>query len=123
MPECPRIIVADDEQDIRHCMGRLLRRNDYDVIGSAANGHELVELCLSEKPDIVVTDIRMPELTGIEAAKRVRETLEIPFIVVSSHERPTEEDSQHIAAFLLKPVSIPDLLKTLKDVCRNASDS
>ncbi|MCM2369140.1 response regulator [Aporhodopirellula aestuarii] len=104
-----RIVIADDEDDIRQGFRRLLCKIGCDVVGEATNGRELVKLCSSEHPDLVITDIRMPEMSGIDAAKVISKTHTIPVIVVSSHERPAAEDSAYIADFLLKPISGPDL--------------
>ncbi|EMI55064.1 response regulator [Rhodopirellula sallentina] len=105
----PRILIADDEEDIRQGFRRLLEKIGCDVVGEAVDGVHLVELCGRTHPDLVITDIRMPQLSGIEAAKKIRESQSTPVIVVSSHERPSVEDCPSISAFLLKPVSVPEL--------------
>ncbi|QDT03671.1 putative transcriptional regulatory protein pdtaR [Rubripirellula lacrimiformis] len=111
-----RIVIADDELDIRDGFRRLLGKLGCNVVGEAASGAELVELCRTELPDVVITDIRMPELSGLDAAKQIRQTQTIPIIVVSARERPTEQDSEFIQAFLTKPVSGPDLDAAIKNV-------
>ncbi|EMI46805.1 response regulator [Rhodopirellula sp. SWK7] len=113
-----KIVIADDEDDIRQGFRRLLSKLGCDVIGEAANGRELVDLCLNNQPDLVITDIRMPEMSGIEAAKQIAKTQAIPVIVVSSHERPADEDSAFIADFLLKPVSVPSLQSAIEKASR-----
>lgn len=112
-----RIVIADDEEDIRHGLRRLLVKLDYEVVGEAANGRELVEHCRSEKPDVVITDIRMPELSGVDAAIEIAKTQDVPVIVVSSYELPRIEDSAVIAQFLLKPVSVLDLQAAISNAC------
>ena len=52
-----RIAIADDEEEIRHYFRRLLQRLGHRVVGEAANGTELVELCRSEQPDLVITQV------------------------------------------------------------------
>tara|TARA_R110002049_G_scaffold4601_5_gene32611 strand:+ start:847113 stop:847475 length:363 start_codon:yes stop_codon:yes gene_type:complete len=112
-----RVLIADDEQDIRQGFNRLLGKLGCDVIGEAADGKRLVELCLSEKPDLVITDIRMPEMTGIEAATEIVKTQSVPFIFVSSHERPRDDHSGLVADFLMKPVCMPDLEAAINKAC------
>ena len=73
-----RIAVADDEADFRQYFRRLLPRLGYEVVGEAENGQELVELCRSKKPDLVITDIMMSEMNGIEAATEISKTQIIP---------------------------------------------
>ncbi len=106
---CLKIVIADDEEDIRQGFRRLLCKLGCEVVGEAADGRELVELCLTMQPDLVITDIRMPEMSGIEAAQEIAETQAIPVIVVSSHECPAGEECTSVADFLLKPVSLTDL--------------
>ena len=66
-----KIAVADDEVGTGQYFRRLLPRLDDQVVGAADHGRELVELCRREEPDLVITDIMMPELTGNEAATEI----------------------------------------------------
>lgn len=99
-----RIVIADDEEDLRHGLCRLLTRQGYDIVGEAANGQELIDVCLSEEADLVITDVRMPEKSGIEAASEISRVQKIPFIIVSSYERQADHDSGCVADVLQKPV-------------------
>ncbi|WP_442506157.1 response regulator [Novipirellula sp. SH528] len=121
-----RIAVADDEPDIRQYFHRLLPKLGYEVVGEAENGMELVELCRTTKPDLVITDVMMPEMTGIEAAAEISKSLTIPIIILSSHERPGSDDGtanikcKYIVDYLRKPVSIPDLQAAITRACSAA---
>ena len=107
-----RIVVADDEAFIREYFTRMLPRLGHQVVGVAANGQELVDICAAEKPDLVITDIQMPELTGIEAADEITKSLPIPVIIVSSHDKP-ETDNPHIVGFIVKPFETAALAKAI----------
>ncbi|SMP69530.1 Response regulator receiver domain-containing protein [Neorhodopirellula lusitana] len=106
-----RLVIADDEDDIRQGLSRLLDKLGYEVVADASNGRELVELCRKLVPDLVLTDIRMPFMSGIQAANELSKTHAIPFIVMSSFERPNDEelDCKSVADYLVKPVRVPDL--------------
>lgn len=68
-----RVIVADDHKVVRAGIRELLSDEpDIAVIGEARDGREVVELALAQRPDVVVMDINMPELSGVEATKRIR---------------------------------------------------
>ncbi|WP_166824490.1 response regulator [Thalassoroseus pseudoceratinae] len=112
-----KIVIADDEEDIRQGFRRLLCRLGCDVIGEASNGCELVKLCQNNQPDLVITDIRMPMMSGLEAARKIAETQSIPVIVVSSYDCPADEDCNSVADFLLKPVGLPDLEAAIAKAC------
>lgn len=118
-----RIAVADDEPDIRQYFRRLLPRLGYEVVGEAENGMELVELCRTTKPDLVITDVMMPEMTGIEAAAEISKTQSIPIIVLSSHERPAVDNNAEkvmrdcVVDYLRKPVSSSELQASITKAC------
>ena len=68
-----RILIADDHTIVRQGLARLLEeQSDFKVVGEATNGQTAVDQALALKPDIVIMDIAMPRMNGIEAAKRIR---------------------------------------------------
>lgn len=107
-----RIAVADDEPDMRDYFEKILPRLGYDVVSVAATGRQLVEHCAAMRPDLVITDIKMPEMDGIEAATVIYRNQAIPVILVSAfHDRGLVEraESDHIMAYLVKPIKQADL--------------
>jgi response regulator NasT len=107
-----RIAVADDELDMRDYFSRILPRLGYEVIGPAENGEQLVELCRAQPPDLILTDIKMPEKDGIEAVIEICTERPVPVILVSAHqeldvvERP---EANPILSYLVKPIKEADL--------------
>jgi response regulator NasT len=81
----PRIVVADDDDLMREFYVQVLASLGYDVVGSAADGAELVAACEANPVDLVVTDIRMPSMSGIDAARIIAERREVPFLFVSAY--------------------------------------
>lgn len=79
-----RIIVADDDALMREFYSQVLVHLGYDVVATAADGAELVAACEATAADLVVTDIRMPGLSGIDAARIIAERTKIPFLFVSA---------------------------------------
>ena len=112
-----RIAIADDEEDIRQYFRRILPRLGYQLVGEAKNGRELVGLCRTTEPDLIITDVMMPEMTGLEAAKEISKKQPVPIIVLSAHERPNGEDVEFIFDYLQKPVSIADLKAAIERAC------
>lgn len=82
-----RILIADDHQLFREGLINLLSdASNIEVIGHAENGREAVEKSIIHKPDVVIMDIRMPELSGVEATAELKETLpEVKVIALSMH--------------------------------------
>lgn len=66
-----RVVVADDHHAYRQGLARLLRANGIDVVGEAANGDAAVRAVRETEPDVVVMDLRMPGLSGLEATRRL----------------------------------------------------
>ncbi len=112
MSQFLRIAVADDEPDMRDYFQKILPRLGHTVVAVARNGQELVELCRAQGPDLVITDIKMPDMDGIDAASRIYQDRPVPVILVSAyHDAPLIEraESDHIMGYLVKPIKQADL--------------
>lgn len=107
-----RIAVADDEPDMRDYFRAILPDLGHEVVAVASNGRELVEACRIEKPDLVITDIKMPDMDGIDAASQIYRQGPIPVILVSAfHDADfiRRAEADHILAYLIKPIKQVDL--------------
>jgi len=107
-----RIVVADDEPDMREYFQRLLPRLGHQVVGVAATGRELIDVCRGARPDLVLTDIKMPEMDGIEAATEVCRERQVPVVLVTAHHEPDLVEraaAGHVQGYLFKPIKQNDL--------------
>jgi two-component system, response regulator PdtaR len=107
-----RIAVADDELDMRDYFQRILPLLGHQVVAVAQTGRELVDLCDRTKPDLVITDIKMPDMDGINAAAQIYLKVAIPVILVSAYHDPDfirRAEADHIMAYLVKPIKQADL--------------
>lgn len=107
-----RILVCDDEEPIRLLLNESLQ-DSYEVV-EASNGRDALSLATKEHFDLIVMDIKMPNVHGLEAIERIRTRNDsIPIIICSAY-RSMEDDivvkTSNIAAFMTKPIDI----KTLK---------
>jgi response regulator NasT len=101
-----RILVADDERDTREYLVEILTRLGHDA-ASAASGRQLAELAHHTEPDLVITDIKMPELDGIDAAGVLNREREVPVILVSAYHGPElleRAGAAQVMGYLIKPV-------------------
>jgi response regulator NasT len=106
-----RIAVADDERNMREYLGELLPRLGHQVV-VARDGRQLLELCRAGEPDLVITDIRMGEPDGLEAAGLINQERTVPVILVSAYHDPelrARAMQQHVMAYLVKPIKQEDL--------------
>jgi response regulator NasT len=102
-----RIVVADDEPRMREWFRKVLPILGHEVVAAAETGRQLVEHCRSLHPDLVITDIKMPDMDGIEAAVQFYRDGPVPVILVSAyhdHELIERAEADHIMAFLVKPI-------------------
>jgi two-component system, response regulator PdtaR len=107
-----RIAVADDEPEIRQFFQELLPRLGHEVVVMADNGRQLVEQCRTARPDLVITDIKMPDMDGLKAAEEVNRDAPVPVIVVTGHHDDdllAQSLNGHVMAFLSKPAKPVDL--------------
>ena len=107
-----RIAVADDEQEMRQFFEELLPHMGHQVVGVVETGRQLAECCRLHRPDVVVTDIKMPDMDGIDAAAAVNRDHHVPVVLVSGHtesELLARSGAEYIMSYLVKPVKPADL--------------
>jgi DNA-binding NarL/FixJ family response regulator len=114
-----RILIADDHTIVRQGLARLLEdQPDFKVVGEAYDGRMAIEKAMALLPDVVVMDIAMPLLNGIEAARRIRKNLpKIKILILSmySHEHYIHELLEvGISGYLLKESSGRDIIKAIQ---------
>jgi len=112
MTQSLRIAIADDEPDVRDYFRRILPRLGHQLVAVARTGRELVEQCRAAQPDLVIADIKMPDMDGIDAAAEICRDEPIPFILVSAYHHPQlfeRASADYILAYLVKPAKQSDL--------------
>lgn len=124
MSKSIRILIADDHTIVRQGLARLLEEQpDLKVVAESTNGQFAYEQSLVLKPDIVILDIAMPRMNGIEAAKRIRKDLpktKILILSMYSHEHYIDELLEAgVSGYLLKDSSGRDIIKAIHAALRN----
>jgi response regulator NasT len=107
-----RILVVDDDPQLRFCLRAQLTNLGHQVIAEAADGREAVRLARQQRPDLVVMDIRMPKLDGLEASKTIGQEAPCPIILLSAYSNPElvrEASLLPVQAYLVKPVREQEL--------------
>ena len=110
-----RIMVVDDDPQIRRVLRTALVAQGYEAV-DARNGEEAIERLGEEKPDLIILDVNMPRMNGLETCRVVRSTSDVPIIMLSGHgDRWRVVEAARIGAheYLLKPVSTNALLERI----------
>jgi DNA-binding NarL/FixJ family response regulator len=85
-----RVLVADDHEVVRRGLKTLFQDTDIEIIAEASNGKEAVDRTVQHKPDVVLMDIRMPNVDGLDAMERLKKkSPETPVVVLSTYDNPT----------------------------------
>jgi len=118
-----RVLLAEDQAMVRGALTALLKLEpDLDVIGSAANGEEAWTLIERDKPDVLVTDIEMPRLSGLELAQRIRERgVDCKVIILTTFARSgflRRALDAGVGGYLLKDAPADQLAEALRKVHR-----
>jgi len=118
-----RVLIADDEAPARSRMRRLLDElPGCEVVGEAANGGEALQMSLADSPDVILLDIRMPDMDGIEAARHLAALDDGPAIIFTTayDNYAIEAFDAHAIGYLLKPVRREKLERALGFAARLA---
>ncbi|HEX4131521.1 MAG TPA: response regulator transcription factor [Pirellulales bacterium] len=114
------LLIADDHEVARLGLKSLLAGSEFEIVAEATNGDEAVRLATKHKPDIVVLDIRMPEVDGLAALGRIKTAHpEMPVIMFSTYDNPTyvaRSVALGASGYLLKGRSRDELLAALRKV-------
>lgn len=118
-----KILVVDDFEDSRFSLSRLLEMSGYEVV-EAASGLEAVEAARTHLPDLILMDLSLPEIDGIEATRRIRAMEGLPrmtIVAASAHDGPTfisratEAGCDH---YITKPIDFDNLERMLADLLK-----
>lgn len=115
-----RVVIVEDEIRIREGIEGLLEMmgGDYEFAGSAENGRTGLELIQKEQPDIVITDIRMPDMSGLEMLEEMKnQGISAKTIVLSAYsefEYARQAMRHGVTEYLLKPVSVDEFSKAME---------
>ncbi len=122
-----KILIADDSAYMRSILKDLLLRNGYDVIGEAENGREVIELYGKLKPDIIAMDIMMPEMSGTQALKELKERYPEARVVMSAsmgqQNLVVEAIRAGAAEFFIKPVQAERVVEAIDKALQRRTDS
>ena len=122
MPDFPTILLVDDEDAVQKLLAYPLKREGYRVV-SARNGREALDLFAAESPDLVVLDIMLPQLDGLEVCKRLRARSTVPIIMLTARDDELDKVvGLELGAddYITKPFSIREFRSRIRALLRRA---
>jgi two-component system KDP operon response regulator KdpE len=120
---CPRILVIEDEPTLQKFLRATLSTQDYEVI-QAGRGDEGLRMAAAEQPDLVILDLGLPDIDGVEVTRRLREWTAVPIVVVSARGREQDKVVALDAGaddYVTKPFGVGELLARVRVALRHAA--
>ncbi len=111
-----RVLITEDDPLVSAMVGGLLEEIGYTVVGKAANGIQAVEMTKSLRPDIVLMDIDMPQMNGLQASRRIYDECPTPVVALTAYQMPEmieEAGAAGVGAYLLKPPDMRQLERAI----------
>jgi AmiR/NasT family two-component response regulator len=107
-----RVLIAEDDFLVGQMIEGLLHQIGFTVAGHALDGQQAVDMACSIRPDVVLMDIKMPVMDGIEATRRIQELCPIPVVMLTAHESRElveQASAAGVAAYLVKPPNVREI--------------
>ena len=111
-----RVLVVDDDKIVLESIIQLLMLRNYELVGRATDGMQAIEVARETHPDIVLMDIKMPKMSGIEAAQHIYQQFDIPVVLLTAWDTPALlQDAQNagVMGYLVKPSDPSDMERTI----------
>jgi len=111
MTQARRIILVEDERVTLECLRGILAELGHQVT-TATSGRQMIELARTVRPELIVADVMLPDIDGIDAAVEVNREREVPVLLITGHhsdELLARLNGSHIMGYLIKPVTPPEL--------------
>ncbi len=114
-----RILVVEDNEKNMYLISFILKKNNYEVI-EARNGEQGIELAIKEKPDLIIMDIQLPGIDGLESTKRIKESEEasrIPIIALTSYAMTGDREkalNTGFTEYIEKPINFKNFIEDIE---------
>ena len=112
-----KILIAEDESLIRMDIKMMLEDHGYDVVGEAGDGDRAIELAFLHKPDLVLMDIKMPKINGLQASQIIANQLDLPILIITAYSQKEfikKAQQDNIVGYLVKPIAESNLIPAVE---------
>lgn len=112
-----KILIAEDESIIRMDIKLMLQDQGYEIVGEAGDGDRAIELAFLHKPDLILMDIKMPKINGLQASKIIANQLDLPILIITAYSQKEfveKAQQDNIVGYLVKPISEANLIPAVE---------
>ncbi|MEK3936064.1 response regulator [Sporosarcina sp. FSL W7-1349] len=112
-----RILIAEDESLIRMDIRMMLEDAGYEVVAEAGDGDRAIELAFQHKPDLILMDIKMPKINGLQASQIIGKQLDLPILIITAYsQKEFIEKAQldNVVGYLVKPIAEANLIPAVE---------
>ncbi|MCK4807906.1 MAG: response regulator [Candidatus Aegiribacteria sp.] len=123
--EKKRVLVVEDDHLVSEMIRGMLEELGYEVAGEAEDGHEALGMVRKIQPDVVLMDIKMPRMSGIEATILIQKHFPTPIVILSAYETEDlvkEASEAGVGAFVVKPPQPSELFRAIEIACGRFED-
>ncbi len=120
-----RVLVVEDDHLVSEMIRGMLEELGYEIAGEAEDGHEALGIVKELQPDVVIMDIKMPRMSGIEAAILIQKHFPTPIVILSAYETEDlvkEASRAGVGAFVVKPPQPAELFRAIEIACGRFED-
>jgi two-component system, response regulator PdtaR len=119
-----KILIAEDESIIRMDIKMMLEDHGYEVVGEAGDGDRAIELAFMHKPDLILMDIKMPKVNGLQASQIIANQLDLPILIITAYSQKEfieKAQQDNIVGYLVKPIAESNLIPAVEIALHQAS--
>jgi AmiR/NasT family two-component response regulator len=116
MQEDTRVLIVEDDSLVSEMIQGLLEKMWYVVVGRALNGLQAIEMAKSTQPDVILMDIKMPDMDGLEATRHIYESCPTPVVVLTAYDTPElveRASAAGVGAYLVKPPNTDEIERAI----------
>jgi len=120
-----KVLIVEDDHLVSEMIRGILEELGYEIVGEAEDGHEALSMIKEVKPDVVIMDIKMPKMSGIEASILIQKHFPTPIVILSAYETEDlvkEASEAGVGAYVVKPPQPAELFRAIEIACGRFDD-
>lgn len=119
-----KILIAEDESIIRMDIKMMLEDHGYEVVAEAGDGDRAIELAFIHKPDLILMDIKMPKINGLQASQIIGKQLDLPILIITAYSQKEfieKAQQDNVVGYLVKPIAESNLIPAVEIALHQSS--